>query len=165
MLSLSMAEVARVYEGAESSPLDPDVRRAYAALIKEVAAQFAALPVRVVFTADDPYAASADLFRATEGGTMRVFTGGSLHPLMTKEENARFRAVHDYYGHFLTRGGFGPLGETAAWRAHRAMFSAAARPALDTETIGQVAVYFFGSRPRQYAEQKAFCFPKFTLRG
>ncbi len=96
------------------------------------------------------------MFADVDGGTLRVFTGGEPHPLLTREENNIFRAVHDYFGHYVTRSGFGPKGETVAWLSHRAMFSIVARPALDVETIGQVAVYFAGSKPGSYAEQKAF---------
>lgn len=45
--------------------------------------------------------------------------------------------------------------ETDPYQTSAEMFSIVARRALDTETIGQVAVYFFGSKPKQYADQKA----------
>jgi len=150
-----MREWAAKYEAAKSNENDPATRAVYAQFVRECRAQFDQIPVRVVFTENDPYMKSADLFKDIEAGTMRVYTKGEKHPLMTEEENAIFRAVHDYFGHFQARGNFQPAGELAAWRAHSRMFSPVARRALDTETIAQVAVYFFGSKPKTFATQKA----------
>lgn len=150
-----MRELAARYEAAQSNENDPEVRAVYAQFVRECRAQFAQIPVRVEFTADDPYMKSADLFADIERGAMRVYTKGEKHPLLTEEENAIFRAVHDYFGHFKARGNFQPAGEFAAWVEHSKMFSAVARRALDTETIAQVAVYFFGSKPKTFATQKA----------
>ena len=74
---------------------------------------------------------------------MKVYTKGEPHPLMSEQENGIFRAVHDYYGHYKTKGNFKPEGEFKAWKAHLKMFSKIARQVLNTETIFQVAVYFF----------------------
>lgn len=150
-----MREWAAKYETAKSNENDPETRAVYAQFVRECRAQFAQIPVRVIFTADDPYMKSADLFADIERGTMRVYTKGEKHPLLTEEENAIFRAVHDFFGHYQARGNFQPAGELAAWRAHSRMFSAVARRALNTETIAQVAVYFFGSKPKTFAQQKA----------
>lgn len=150
-----MRALAARYEAAKSNENDPETRRVYAQFVRECREQFAQIPVKVVFTADDPYTKSADMFADVERGTLRVYTKGEPHPLLTEWENAIFRAVHDYFGHYRTRGNFQPAGELAAWRAHSAMFSPTARRALDTETIAQVAVYFFGSKPKNYATQKA----------
>jgi hypothetical protein len=146
---------AAKYEGAVSNENDAETRAVYALFVRECREQFARIPVKVIFTADDPYMKSADLFKDIEAGAMRVYTKGEKHPLLTEEENAIFRAVHDYFGHYQARGNFQPAGELAAWRAHSLMFTAQARRALNTETIAQVAVYFFGSKPKTFATQKA----------
>jgi hypothetical protein len=74
-------------------------------------------------------------------GRMSVFstatTGG--HPFFTNDENDMFRAVHDAFGHLGSGRGIDMHGEDAAYQAHAAMFSPAARPALATETRGQNA--------------------------
>lgn len=139
----------------------------YAAFVREVKHQFDELPVRVEWTADNPYADSAAMFADIEAcGRLRVYTGGEDHPVLTREQNAHFRAVHDYYGHYLGRNSFGPKGEDGAWHRHAAMFSLAALPAMSTETRGQSAWFFFGPfaqlppRERPYAIQKAALLPQ-----
>lgn len=62
-------------------------------------------------------------------------TGG--HPFFSNEENDRFRAVHDVFGHLATGRGFDRHGEEAAYQAHSRMFSHFARPAMASETRGQ----------------------------
>lgn len=64
-------------------------------------------------------------------------TGG--HPFFSPEENEKFRAVHDVFGHVAAGGGFDRHGEEAAFHAHALMFSPHARPALASETRGQFA--------------------------
>ena len=165
---MNLQAVARVYESSPSIPQDETTRRVYAVFARECAYQFRAIletgGLNVRFVDVDPYKSSMEMFKdIAENNTLRVFTGGEAHPVWTREENSTFRAVHDYFGHYMTGSGFGPTGETEAWKAHRAMFSIVARPALDVETIGQVAVYFAGSKPKQYAEQKAFLFPSEVL--
>lgn len=155
MNQIKMRALAKRYERAKSDEQNPVVRAAYGAFIGECAEQFGRLPVRVIFTESDPYQTSKEMFADIERGFLHVFTGGAVHPLMTKHENSVFRAVHDFFGHYQTRGNFKPAGEFAAWLNHSAMFSPLARRALDTETIAQVAVYFYGSKPKTFATQKA----------
>lgn len=150
-----LKDLAKRYEAAKSDENNPAVRAAYRAFIGECFEQFKQIPALVIFTETDPYANSAEMFADIERGRLHVFTGGAPHPLMTKKENSVFRAVHDYFGHFLGRNNFSATGEVKAWERHSKMFSALARRAMDTETIGQVAVYYFGSKPKTYAEQKA----------
>lgn len=164
---MDLKNVAAVYESADSTPQAEETRRVYAVFARECAYQFRAMletGLEIIWTETDPYKSSMEMFQDIANGTLRVFTGGEAHPVLTRKENSVFRAVHDYFGHYMTGSGFGPKGETEAWKAHRAMFSVAARPALDVETIGQVAVYFNGSRPGNYAEQKAFLFPSEVLK-
>jgi hypothetical protein len=63
-----------------------------------------------------------------------------------------FRAVHDYFGHFVAESPFNGTGvyagEVAAWRTHSRLLSGPARRALFSEVIGQLAVYYVtGSFP------------------
>ena len=62
-------------------------------------------------------------------------TGG--HPFFSDEENDKFRAVHDLFGHAATGRSFDRHGEQAAYLAHSQMFSPHAVPALASETKGQ----------------------------
>lgn len=147
--------LARRYEAAESVPNDPAVIEGYRHFVEECQRQFSKIPVKVVFVPENPYLTSRELFADIEAGQMKVFTGGNPHPLMTPLENATFRAVHDYYGHYLNRAGFRPDGEERAYQCHLKAFPPALRGILRTETIAQVAVYFYGSNPGHYAIQKA----------
>ena len=70
-------------------------------------------------------------------GHLFIYTGGSDHPRLTRDQNEKYRAVHDYFGHYLGRHSFGPVGEFNAWRAHCRQFSDTAIPSLTVETLGQ----------------------------
>ena len=62
-------------------------------------------------------------------------TGG--HDFLSDEDNDKFRAVHDVFGHAATGRGFDAHGEEAAWLAHSRMFTPHARGAMSSETRGQ----------------------------
>jgi hypothetical protein len=101
------------------------------------------------------------------------------HPMLEKSPiqmggkdatyNDLFRATHDYYGHIANGNGFRANGEYNAWRAHRQMYSAAAQPAMDAETLGQNSWVNNGPHAAAnkgataadtvYAEQKAGLLP------
>ncbi len=98
------------------------------------------LGVHVEVTQHDPYPNIADMWRDMhEHNRMRVLstsqTGG--HPIFTDEQNDKFRAVHDVFGHLATGRGVDRHGEEAAYRSHAGMYSPLARGALATETRGQ----------------------------
>src|SRR5256885_1750528 len=97
---------------------DVKAEASYAALRREVIEQYDGLAVCVEHWtgAGQPYAGSRALFAdIDEHGRLFVFTGGEEHPYLSREENVMFRAVHDYYGHYLGRFPFGPIGEVRAW--------------------------------------------------
>lgn len=62
-------------------------------------------------------------------------TGG--HPFLSDDDNDRFRAVHDLFGHLGSGRGIDFNGEEAAYQKHASMYSPEARGALATETRGQ----------------------------
>lgn len=66
------------------------------------------------------------------------------HHTFTNEENDRFRAVHDVFGHAATGRGFDRNGEEAAFLSHRQMFPKRAIAALASETRGQNSVLNYG---------------------
>lgn len=74
-----------------------------------------------------------------EHGKMKVYSTASTggHPFLSDEENDRFRAVHDLFGHLGSGRGIDYNGEEGAFQAHAAMYSAHARQAMATETRGQ----------------------------
>jgi hypothetical protein len=154
---------------------DPYSWSAYRAFVREVADQFRALPVRVVYVDDYPYpTGSAALCADVDHGVMKVYRTpdkGPFHPVLSAAQNNEFRAVHDYYGHYVGRKSgrschsFGELGELETFRAHLRMFSALAAPALAAETVGQNAWFNYGPyshlpRPqRPFAAQKGSVLP------
>ncbi len=164
--------LAKFYELAASSPNDPAVREAYAAFRIEVRAQFEALEtagfrIEPWTKAGQPYANSSEMLRDVREHKhlyfFRTSEGNPPHALLQAEDNNRFRAVHDIFGHAMRGNQFGPQGETNAFRDHHQMFTRQARKAMTTETIGQNSWFNFSQlnegRPpatRDFAEQKAF---------
>lgn len=92
-------------------------------------------------SATDPYADATELRADVARRRIVVLstraTGG--HPYLSDAVNDAFRAVHDVVAHCATGRGFDRHGEEAAFRAHAALYSAAALPALVTETRAQNA--------------------------
>lgn len=62
---------------------------------------------------------------------------GATHQALSNEDNDKFRAVHDVFGHAATGRGFSRDGEEAAYRSHIQMFSPQARQAATAELRGQ----------------------------
>lgn len=128
---------------------DPDAEPAFRTMRDETNNQFdyltrprarGGMGVHVEVTKQDPYEGPAAMMRdLASNDRLRVMstaeTGG--HPFFSDEENDRFRAVHDAFGHAATGRGFDPHGEEAAFQSHAAMYSPRARRALVPETRGQ----------------------------
>ena len=156
------SRIADIYDTLPK--MDRDAVDEYEALASEVEEQFdfmtKTLGVKVEFVAEDPYKTSKEMFEDVSRGTLKVLkteTTGA-HPLFSDEQNDKFRAVHDYFGHAATGRGFGQDGEEAAWVHHSQMFTLKARAALTTETRGQNS--FFNNRGKQFADQKVALLPE-----
>lgn len=166
--------IADHYDAATPTPNEPETKAAYSAFRDEVKEQYDDL-IAAGYTIEpwekpgQPYNNSKDMredvlqnkhiyfFKSTASESTPV------HPLMPLEDNDRFRAVHDVFGHALHGNQFGPKGETTAFLDHRQMFSDDASRAMATETLGQNAWFNFsranegkGITERTFAEQKAF---------
>ncbi len=156
--------IAGVYDSLPENDLkNPNVRKAYQELSKEVLRQFRAMPVKLeVFTGKgEPYKSSADMRRdLLDNNHLYIYgtapdTFGppnqdfSAHPLL-KDSGERdvngypllfndlLRGVHDYYAHSMSPAQFGPKGEEAAWKNHMSMTpNMWARWALTMETRAQ----------------------------
>lgn len=164
-----LTQIAYAYDRLPVTENDGASLIHYKCFVQEVNTQFGLLlgtGLRIVWSETDPYAndpkPSAAMRREVDAGTLRVYSGPAYHPYLTHLENCRFRAIHDYYGHYKTGAGFGEWGELEAFRSHATMFSSVALPALAAETVGQNAwVNFFGDHAslerckRPYAVQKA----------
>lgn len=171
-----LQHVAACYLRLEHSPESIDVRGAYLSFAGEIRGQYIRLTrylgVTVEPVAEDPYRTSAELFADIRNrNAFKVYRTVELpvgHPGLWDigidglNLNTAFRAVHDYYGHFVPGNSFSMTGEYRAFLAHAASFR---RPdsvrVVATETLGQNAVFNHGpfaalpAAERPYAEQKA----------
>lgn len=139
---------------------------AYDAFIAETREQYRyltrTLGIAVHVTLDDPYPdASAMMHDVGTNRRLAVLSSGATggHPYMSLADNDIFRAVHDYFGHYANRFSFSRHGEESAYRAHRLMYSDAARPALATETRGQNSAFIFVNNGEQFPPQKIALLP------
>lgn len=128
---------------------DDDSLRHFHAMGEEVGRQFdhltgprskGGLGIHVESVDHDPYPTVHHMVHdLRENHRMQVLgthvTGG--HPFFSNDQNDRFRAVHDAFGHAATGRGFDANGEEAAYLAHSRMFSHHALPAMISETRGQ----------------------------
>lgn len=150
-------------------------RVSYSAFVAETIEQYAALVgdfgVKIIPTIGTLTGSSLEMFQrinreralivATEGAPFDV-----SHPLdRTQFEtglslNVMFRAVHDYFGHYMTRAPFETFdGEIRAYRHHARMYSPVARGALFNETVAQLC--YFYARGTFVPVQKACTLPDF----
>jgi hypothetical protein len=139
-----------VIEQSGAKNYDQLVEAAYRQLAKETDAQFRRLPVSMSFhrAGEGNYSDSKDMLRDVYGNRhLYVFQGGDPHPFLNQvdpvtglNDNEKFRAVHDFFGHAIHGNQFGPKGEETAWLAHSQMYSPLARLAMSTETRGQNSV-------------------------
>lgn len=116
------------------------------AMREEVARQFDHLTnhmgVHVEAVDHDPYRNVHEMVHDVQNNKrlkvlQTAVTGG--HPFFSNDENDKFRAVHDAFGHAATGRGFDAHGEEGAYLAHARMFSHRALPAMTSETRGQNA--------------------------
>lgn len=159
-------EIGRLY--VEASPFITSLARyAYRRFAAQVAEQYRELVKEVVvrFSEEDPYASAEEMFRDVRKGFLAVYATPEeqRHPLLALRENDMFRAVHDYYGHFLSGRDFSRHGEEAAWVRHSQMFSGLAQRAMTTETRGQSSALCWITTP-EFPEQKGILLPDWVSR-
>lgn len=167
------SKVAAAYDSMKHSPNDPNVKKAYDALISETLEQFKLLQnsglklSRIPPGMENPYKSSKDLhedvkknkhmwYYPTESGFGESGKPITEHPMLKATAatdgknkllaNDVFRIVHDYFGHIKEGTSFGPRGEETAYRIHKQMYSPEAQKALLTETRGQNSWVNFGPK-------------------
>ena len=169
--------VAQAYKHALAEPTEaPGIRSSYGHLKKETDAQYdfmtspkekGGMGLHHEVVDHDPYPTSQAMARDVAGGRIKTFsteaTGG--HAVFSNQDNDRFRAVHDVFGHAATGRGFSRHGEEAAFLSHRQMFSKKARPAMTSETKGQNSYLNYG--PGEFPDQgtKLIGLPGFATRA
>lgn len=197
--------IASFYGSAKHEPTSPEVKASYDAFVQETKDQYRHLTsegykMEPWTKEGQPYKNSAEMsadirdnkhlwYFPTEGG-FGTGEAKAVHPLLddsgvkvgnkTVPVNDLFRAVHDVFGHSAEGYEFGPRGELNAFKAHAAMYSEEARPAMAAETLGQNSWVNFGEHlrdesgniakkgekdfvpltDRPFAEQKATTLPK-----
>jgi hypothetical protein len=147
---------AKAYERAERAPQRPGIEASYRSMREHVGKQFdwltgpkdqGGLGYSVEYSDTDPYDNVHSMADDIRQGRLKVLktasTGG--HAFFTDEENDKFRAVHDVFGHGAIGRGQSRHGEEAAYVAHRQMFPPEARAALTSETRGQNSYLNYGS--------------------
>lgn len=161
-------EIGRMY--LEASPFVTTLARfAYRQFAGQVLDQYREMvkDVCVSYTSDDPYGPEGcgEMFRDVRRGFLQVYAtdASQRHPELADAENNMFRAVHDYYGHFLSGRDFTRHGEEAAWVRHSQMFTGLARRAMTTETRGQSSALCWITTP-EFPPQKAVLLPDWVSR-
>lgn len=128
-----------------STKQSPALARSYDALRAHISPQFDAMGragVRTSFS-DDFYTtpqALADDMRKGHFTTSQT-TPDQSSAVLTDDENDKFRAVHDAFGHGISGRGFSPSDEMAAYQAHAQMLPKEAHRALFSEVVGQAAYW------------------------
>ncbi len=165
-------QIAKWYDETPDQSDNPEVRKCYGAMVREVGLQWKILikeyKLHVEPFLDDfvPYKDSHEMMDDVDNNHhMFVYDGGEDHSLLTRKENFMFRAVHDAFGHAKNGFEFGIRGDQGAYVAHAKMFSPNARRALCCESRCQNSYVNAGPyshlpvRERPFAEQKALLVP------
>lgn len=165
-------QIANWYESTPDQSDNPEVRKCYGEMVKEVGLQWKILikeyGLHVEPFLDDfvPYKDSQEMMDdVRKNRHMWCYDGGEDHTLLTRRENFMFRAVHDAFGHAQGGAQFGKNGEQQAFIEHCKMFGPDARRGMSCESRAQNSVVNFGSgshlpvRERPFAEQKALLMP------
>jgi hypothetical protein len=134
-----------IVKQTRSHDYDSLVQGSYKRVAHETNKQFEHMPVRTQYhDGSMGYHNSGEMLRDIHGhNNLTVYRGGDRHEYLHHtdktglNENEKFRAVHDYYGHGIHGNQFGPKGEEVAWHSHRKMFSHGAAVAMTSETRGQ----------------------------
>ena len=139
-----------VLEKAGAKNYDDLLEKAYRQLAKETSEQFDRLPVSMSFhkSGEGNYKGAKEMAADVHGNDhLYVFQGGDKHDFLNQvdphtglNENEKFRAVHDLFGHAIHGNEFGPAGEEKAWGIHKQMYSPLAQLAMTAETRGQNSV-------------------------
>ena len=143
--------VAEAYEKAPEN--DPEAIASFTAMRDFVNKMFKQIEskVNVYFVDGDPYK-TADEMRedVKQNRRLKTMKDFSDHPFFSKEENWKFRSLHDWFTHIILGQNFNRDDEIKTYNAHTKMFPPAAWPALFTEIVGQVCYQTtYGHFPNQ----------------
>ncbi len=162
--------IGHLYLRTPSTPDLPSVREAYADFTRQVEWQYDLMTrsaasggdgVTVITQDQDPYESADEMFTDVRKGVLRVYRTApdQAHPILSADQNDRFRAVHDFFGHFRSGRGFDRHGEEAAWVCHTRMFTGSGQRAMTTETRGQSSAFIWVNKG-VFPDQKALLLPE-----
>ena len=148
--------VYKMHERNMTEPPTPDTIKSYEMMREHLGRQFDHLTapvseggagINVEVVSDNPYETFEGMHNdVMENNRLKILSTRSTappetpdkgHSFFTNEENDKFRAVHDAYGHLAIGRNFDRHGEEAAYQSHRQMFPEGAHAALASETRGQ----------------------------
>jgi hypothetical protein len=142
--------VAEAYAAMQSNPDDPYVKQCYDDFRRQNEEMFQfitnELGIDIIFQRFEPgmepyESAEAQAHDVKTHKRMVIDTRlGEGHPIMPADEYARFRAVHDIFGHVAVGSGFDRHGEYAAWLSHMSMYTGLGAKAMSTEYHGTNSV-------------------------
>jgi hypothetical protein len=169
------------YQVGQKQPESPNIRKSYNSFRNDVNKQYdfmtkpkeaGGMGMKHEIVNEDPYdphgpQGVSSMAKDVEAGRIKTLatavTGN--HNFLSPEENDRFRAVHDVFGHAATGRGFDAHGEEAAFLSHRQMFSKKALPALASETRGQNSYMNYGPGGFPKQDEKLISLPPFASRA
>lgn len=118
--------------------------------------------VKVEFVDGQPYADAKEMERKVrDTGVLQVSKDFNEHPVFSKEENLKFRAVHDYIVHIMNADkgvDFSREGEIKAYNLHRKLAPPDTWPALFTEVAAQAC---YANSRGDFPDQKVAILPMF----
>ena len=168
--------VQQAYKHAQHAPETTGIRKSYESLRKGVNNQYefmtrshkeGGMGLRHQTVNKDPYSDPKQMAADVNKGQIKTLstkaTGG--HAIFSDEENDRFRAVHDVFGHAATGRDFSRSGEEAAFLSHRQMFPKRALGALASETRGQNSYLNYGGGSFPDQSEKLIGLPGFAARA
>lgn len=150
--------VAQAWMGLPDAPDDPKVKAAYDDFRRQTDEMYRfmteELGIEVIFQrfepGQEPYpTAEAQNHDVTHHRRIVIDSRlGEGHPIIPPDEYARFRAVHDVFGHAAVGSGFDRHGEYAAWLSHMSMYTGIGAQAMATEYHGTNSVAVtYGPQP------------------
>ena len=144
-------KVAEAYMARPS--YEPNKASMWNALAKHIETMYQRMisKIDVVAVKGQPYDSAEELVASVkETNTLKVSTDFLEHPLFSKEQNFKFRAVHDWFSHVAGDHSFGMKGEVGAYNRHAKTAPPSVLPALFTEIVGQASVKIVsGNFPEQ----------------
>lgn len=113
--------------------------------------------LKVFFVNYDPYKGLEDMTKDIKRGLLKISQLHNVHPLFTKEQNLRFRTIHDY-AHYSIQADFSLEGEYRTFLEQSRHCLASSVPALYTEVVLQAShMVYFGEFTIQKLFTRRYC--------